>query len=61
MKSDNRGKINISGDAHPNGAADHANFATTVTLAIPLSNRGKLLAESHLLLGRILVSYFGNR
>jgi len=31
-----------------------------LNLAKPLRNRGKLLAESHLLLGRILGNYFGN-
>jgi hypothetical protein len=54
MKSQTDG--NISRDAGPNGAANQADFETTVTLAILLSNRDKLLAESHLLLG----SYFGN-
>jgi hypothetical protein len=58
MKSENNG--NNNGDAQPNPAADHTNFAKAVTLAIPLSNGGKLLPESHLLPGRILVSYFGN-
>jgi hypothetical protein len=58
MKSEKDG--NNNGDAQPNPAADHTNFAKAVTLPIPLRNRGKLLAEAHLLLGRILVSYFGN-